>query len=493
MTLQIVLSVLLAVVTAAFVVVPLLRRRQTSVRRADYDLQVYRDQLGEIDRDVERGLLTPAQAAAARVEIQRRMLVVDAEGGAADGGAAADPNRALRVATAVVLALLVPVGGLWLYGGTLGSPGLPDRPIAAREGERLGMAEADIRRLREAVAMLEARMAENPDNQEGWLMLAQSHSQLQQWPQALAAYERVVRLGGVDAEVWSSIGEAHVFAQSGTVVAPAEAAFRNALRLDRREPRARFYLGVARMQADEPRKAMAIWRQLSATSPEDAPWMPMLRQRMAALGQQDGVMPMSVRPVHPLDLYDAEQAGEEISLDATGEDDDATAQADAEAPAAGAAMPGLSAEEQAMVDGMVKSLADRLAENPDDYEGWMRLGRSYAVLQRFDDAAEAYGKAAALREDDVESRFRQASALLAHADSEGAEHPPAAFFAVVKSILKIEPDNPEALYYAGLGAVLEGDAGEARRLWTRLLETLPADSPQRQEIEDQLKDLPAAG
>lgn len=484
MTLQIILSALLAVAAAALIVVPLLRRPKGSARRADYDLQVYKDQLGEVDRDVERGLLTPVQAEAARVEIQRRMLATDASD--TDEAAPADTGRAFRVALAVILGLMVPVGALVVYGG-LGAPGLPDRPIAGREGERLGIPEAEIARLRQAIPELEKRLNAKPQSQEGWLLLAQAHHQLQDWPQALAAYERAVRLGKVEPTVWSSLGEAHALAADGTVGDAAQAAFRNALRLDRAEPRAQYYLGLARMQAEEPRKAMAVWRALSAASPADAPWMPMLRQRMAMLGQEAGVMPAAVKPVHALDLFDAEQRGETVALEATPGDAEAAA-ADAQRTA-----PGLTAEEQAMVDGMVKQLADRLAENPDDFEGWMRLGRSYGVLKRHDAAAEAYGRAAALQPDNVEPRFGQAGALLAQAEAANADRPAPAFFDTVRGILEIEPANPEALYYAGWGAALDGNATEARRLWTQLLDALPADSPQRQDLEKRLQELPAAG
>lgn len=484
MTLQIILSALLAVLAAAFVVVPLLRRPSGSARRADYDLQVYKDQLGEVDRDVERGLLSPAQAEAARVEIQRRMLATDA--GDTAEAAPADTGRSFRLALAVILGLMVPVGALVVYGG-IGAPGLPDRPIAGREGERLGLPDAEVARLRQAIPDLEKRLEATPASQEGWLLLAQARHQLQDWPQALAAYEKAVRLGSVAPTIWSSLGEAHVMAADGTIGEAARAAFRNALRADRDEPRAQYYLGLARVQAEEPRKAMAIWRALSAASPAEAPWMPMLRQRMAALGQEAGVMPAAVKPVHALDLFDAEQRGEEVALEATPGDAEAAA-ADAQRTA-----PGLTADEQAMVDGMVKTLADRLAANPEDFEGWMRLGRSYGVLKRYGEAAEAYGRAAALQPQNVEPRFGRAGALLAQAEAADADRPAAEFFDTVRGILEIDPGNAEALYYAGWGAALDGDAAEARRLWTRLLEALPADSPQRQDLEKRLQDLPAAG
>lgn len=489
MTLQIVLSALLALIATALVVVPLLRGRDRSARRADYDLQVYRDQLGEIDRDVERGLLTETQASAARVEIQRRMLTIDAEERRSTKTPGAAPGHGPRVVLAVGMAVLVPVAALGVY-GSIGAPGLPDSPYAAREQERLGMTAAEVARLREVVTALENQVADTPDNQPAWLLLAENYATLQKWPQAVGAYNRAVRLGGVSGDTWAALGEAHFFANDGQVVPAAQAAFRNTLRANRTEPRARYYLGLGYLQDDQPRKALAVWRQLSATSPPDAPWMSMLRNRMAAAGEQHGIAPVTVAAMHPLDLYDAEQRGEDVGLEASpGEDAAAQAASNADAARSGG---GLSAEEQAMVEGMVATLAQRLEETPDDFEGWVRLGRSYAVMGRFAQAADAYGRAVSLRPDDIEVRFSHASTLLADARSR-EEEPPAAFFAAMNDILSLDADNPDALYFAGMGAAQGGNPEEARRLWTLLLDILPPDSPERSDIEAQIQALPPQG
>lgn len=489
MTLQIILSALLALMAAALLVVPLVRGAARSARRADYDLQVYRDQLGEMDRDVERGLLTDDQASAARIEIQRRMLAVDAaerpvSGGTSEGSGA----RRSRFVVAAGLGVMVPVAALVLY-GTIGAPGLPDQPHAARESERLGLTTADIARLRDAITSLENQLQATPQNQAAWLLLAENYSTLQKWPQAVAAYNRAVRLGGVTSQVWGALGEAQVMAADGTVVPAARAAFRNLLRADRGDPRARYYIGLGYLQDDEPRKALAVWRQLSATSPPDAPWMPMLRERMAAAGQQYGIAPATVAAIHPLDLHEAEERGEALALEAS-PDEDAAAAAAAHADAA--RRGGLSAEELAMVEGMVASLAQRLEENPDDLAGWVRLGRSYAVMGRFDAAAEAYGRAVALDPSSIEARFAHASTLLADARGRGAETPPA-FFEAMDAILALDPDNADALFFAGVGAAEGGQPDDARRHWSRLLEVLPPDSPERQEIEDHIRALPPKG
>lgn len=110
----------------AFVLVPLLRGRAKVAARADYDLAVYKDQLAELDRDLERGVLTADQAGAARVEIQRRMLAA-----AEAGGKAADAAPRRILAPAAVVAVLLPVAAFGLY-AVLGSPRLPDVPHAGR-------------------------------------------------------------------------------------------------------------------------------------------------------------------------------------------------------------------------------------------------------------------------------------------------------------------------------------------------------------------------
>lgn len=482
---QLAVFALVAFAAALFVVLPLVRRPSGSARRTDYDLQVYKDQLAEVERDLERGLLTSDQAEAARLEVQRRMLALDAE--AREAKPPHPAGRGLRIALAVVVVAVMPVGAVLLY-GVVGSPGLPDRPYAAREAERLGLAAADLERVRAVARKLEERLQEDPGNRQGWLTLAQTYGRLEQWADAVRAYEHVVRLGNVDAETWSALGEANVFVAQGQVGERAQVAFRNALQMDRDEPRALFYFGLARQQAGEPRHALAIWRHLSATSPEDAPWLPMLRARMAEVAQASGILPMEVEPRHPLDLL-ADGAEEDAPPATAAAGDAAAAQADAErAPGAG-----FSADEQAMIEQMVGRLAQRLEDDPDDFEGWMRLGRSYDVLRRPAAAADAYRQAVELQPKNLDARFAYAKALLTQAEADGAPQPPPAFFETVRVILDIQPDNPDALYFAGLGARLDGDPAEARRLWTRLLEQLPPDSPQREDLQKQIDALPASG
>lgn len=151
----------LALITGAvllLLVMPLLRGARGPVDQATYDLAVYKDQLKEVDRDRERGLLSNEEAAAARLEIERRILAVapvekaaiTAKGKQAKGREKENAtgstglSRAARIA-GIVSMVIVPAGALVIY-GYLGSPGLPDQPHAERMAERMDMDQPGRRR-----------------------------------------------------------------------------------------------------------------------------------------------------------------------------------------------------------------------------------------------------------------------------------------------------------------------------------------------------------
>lgn len=445
MTLWMVFAGLTAVVLA-LLLAPLLRRGGAAAGRVEYDLAVYRDQLKEVDLDVERGLLTPQQAEAARTDVKRRMLA------AADQGEA--PARTPRRATwAAVIAVLVvvPGGTLALY-ERLGAPGLPDQPYLERQARRLDIPEADARKMIEMVENLAARLENAPDDGQGWLMLARSYKALARYDQAAAAYRHVIALGARDGDTLSSMGEVLVLAGQGEVTAEAAERFAEALRSQPGEPRARFYLGEARLQQGDARGAIAIWRDLETDAPADAPWLASVRGRIAATAEENAIDPASVTPAAP------------------------------DIGAAGATVQPSDADQRAVIRGMVEGLAAKLKENPDDEQGWSRLGRSYLVLGDTAKAKDAYGKAAELNPFDVDIKLGLAEALLAETPQDAPDLPPE-FVAVMRQVRALAPDNPEALYFLGLAEAQAGERAKARELWSKLLDQMPKDAPGRADLQ----------
>src|ERR1700733_11183052 len=104
------ICVVLVSLVLAVVGLPLLADADVLPARGQYDRAVYRDQLREVERDLARGVLTPAEADAARLEIQRRLLAVDVTAG---GVASSTPTRDPRLAAVVVLFVLLTAGGLY--------------------------------------------------------------------------------------------------------------------------------------------------------------------------------------------------------------------------------------------------------------------------------------------------------------------------------------------------------------------------------------------
>jgi len=253
---------LLTVVTLAVLLVPLLRSRPVLVGRAEYDLTVYRDQLAEIDRELERGTLQPDQAEAARTEIQRRILAAG-EKREKDGPAASRP-----VLLAAAIALLVPLvtAGLYLK---LGTPSLPDRPFASRAGQMQQMQD-QAEMIRSMVASLTARLEKNPSDGKGWNMLGRSLKVMGQTEKSAEAYRKAVALLPGDVQVRLEFASVLLDEVPQGMPLPAELVglMRQVAAIDPRNVDALYFLGIAAAQAGDVAKAKDLWGKAAALLPD---------------------------------------------------------------------------------------------------------------------------------------------------------------------------------------------------------------------------------
>jgi cytochrome c-type biogenesis protein CcmH len=349
-----VIAAILTLGASLAVLLPLTGGVKGASPAGDHDLEVYRDQLSELDRDVARGLIQPGEAEEARAEIGRRILRL----GAADRPGSANPGSSRGIKLVASLAVLaVPLLSWGLY-GMLGSPELPSQPLA----ERLAKNPADSS-VDELVARAEAHLAANPSDGKGWDVLAPIYLRLQRFPDAISAYRNAIRLDGDSAVRQSGLGEAIASAAGGIVSADAQKAFEAALKLDPANAKANFYLGVGLAQEGRKDEAVAAWQKMLGQLPPDSPWRSAIQQALAEAGQP------AVAASAPASGPDAQQmeAAQQMSPQ----------------------------DRQAMIETMVAGLADKLKQNPRDEEGWMRLIRSYAVLGKPDQAREALGRAVA--------------------------------------------------------------------------------------------------
>jgi len=247
------LAFLLALLTTATVgalLWPLLRPRTDHRARPSGELAIYRDQLAELERERAAGTLPESEAAAARIEIERRIL---AAGAAAEMATVSASSPALHKWLPPVLSLAVPLLALGLY-LMVGRPGLPAAPFGgARVADHAAPGQQlDVPRL---IADARARLEKDPDD-----------------PDALSA-----------------LAEGLTLEAGGTVTQPAVEALRRALAKNPDDPRTIYYLGLHEAQSGDSRAAIARWRALEARSTPDAPYLGLLRAEIARVARVAGI------------------------------------------------------------------------------------------------------------------------------------------------------------------------------------------------------------
>ena len=139
------------------------------------------------------------------------------------------------------------------------------------------------------------------------------------------------------------------------------------------------------------------------------------------------------------------------------------------------------------IEEMVQRLADRLQQNPDDIEGWRMLGRSYTVMGRFAEAANAYAKAAARSPRDPQLLADLADALAMARGHKMAGEPEE----LVLRALQIDPNNLKALALAGTAAFERNEFRGAVRYWERMLAHVPEDSEDARTIRSNIDEARA--
>jgi cytochrome c-type biogenesis protein CcmH len=433
-------------VVVATVVLPLMKGARAAPERAAFDRAVYRDQLKELERDRARGLIDGDEAAAARLEIERRLLAADRP------PAAAVPSAGSPV-LAVALALLLPAAAAGIY-LALGAPNVPDEPYAARGPERaLASAQGQHRDIAGAMAALEKELAAHPDDAEKWLLLGRSAATQGQWQKSADAYQKALVLTKNRPDVASAYGEMLVFAADGIVTPRAQEAFTAALARAPKDMAARYYLALAEAQAGNAQAAIDAWQKL-AVDISDPELRDRLRARITETADSAGITPPKLAAA-------ATPAGP------SAEDEARAAQMTPE-------------QRQQMIRGMVDGLAAKLKADPEDLDGWLRLARAYTVLGERDKAADAYEQAARLKPEDMAIPLAEADALIT--DRSPQVPLPERAVALWQRVDAQDPKQPQALWYLGLAAAQQRHLAEASGYWQRLLPLLPEGSDQHKMV-----------
>ena len=354
-------AVLAAAVTFA-VTRPLGRLGDSGADAPQADLAVYKDQLSEIDSDRARGILSDAEAEAARTEIARRVLRQAGDDKKLAAATKASPRHSLLPVFYAAWAV-IPMLSLALY-LTYGAPGQPGRPLRERLAANTDSAPAN-----DLVAKVEARLRDHPEDGKGWEVIAPVYMAQGSFEQAANAYASAMVFLGETAKRLEGFSVARIRASNGLVPEDAKKALNRALELEPKRQEPRIWLGLAKEQEGDISGAVVDYQTLLNSGAPDAPWREAVEDRLAALQAK------------PADEMQSAPAAEPGKVDAPAAPD-----------AAAVANMAPEAREQMIVK-MVGGLAARLKKDGNDLNGWLKLVRAYKVLGRDDDATNALSEA----------------------------------------------------------------------------------------------------
>ena len=340
----------LTAAVAAVLLLPLLRAAASAEAPQSHDVEVYRDQLEELKRDEKNGLISGDDANFARAEVARRLLA------ATDAVKAVTPvqpvKRSNRLAQLAVI-LILPAVGLCLYLRT-GNPDVPDAPLAAR----LANPGDDMNIL---IARAEQQLVANPEDGAGWDVLAPIYYRSGRVEEAAVAFRNALRILGATPVRLGGYAESLIALSGGLVTNEARDALQKLLVIEPGDPRGQFYLALALKQEGKVPEALAAFERIVSTSPAGAPWLPLVNEHIAGLkGDAPAAAQQTATPL-------GNPTGEDIA----------------------AAKDMSTGDRTAMIEGMVGSLAEKLKTEPKNFEGWMRIIRSYSVLGQKDKATDA--------------------------------------------------------------------------------------------------------
>lgn len=370
-----VICILMALLVLAVVAGPMLRGRDAVQMAPDVDF--YKRQLAEIDRDVARDVLDPDEAARARVEIARRLLAADKE----RAQTAAAPQGLSQMTVAVMALVVFGIAGASYL--AIGAPGATDQPLKLRlaqadqmRADRPGQAALEAAApaalpvdapadYLESVEQLRVLLATRPDDQKGWELLAFHESELRNYAAAAKAQAQVIAIKGDTATVEDGriLADLMVAATNGLVSPEAETVVANILDEDPENTAGRYYLGLLYSQTGRPDLGFRIWRPLVETS-QDSFHIALARAQIAAVAEQAGVK--YTAPDLPGPSAEQIAASEDMT----------------------------EADRTAMIEGMVAGLADRLATEGGGPAEWARLISAYGVLGDTEAAASIWVEAA---------------------------------------------------------------------------------------------------
>ena len=374
-----ILGFLVCIVIIILIVRSIIAPHELDIGVASKDLLIYKDQLIEVEKDLEKGILNKIESDAARIEVSRRILLADKRS-KSENTITKNPKILSKLVTATIF-LFILVGTFSTY-AYIGNPTLKDMPLKSRlaqaqenRSNRISQENAELLVPDEnieapddyldLVSKLRSAMQDRPNDMQGLRLLALHEFRLGKYRSARKAHTQIINILGnkATAKDFVDFAEVMIVATNGYVSPEAETTLRRALELTPNDGRARYYSGLSMAQNGRPDVALRLWENLLNEGPENAPWIPLIKDQIIDIARLAGVNLSEDKLPGP----NSEQIDSAKNMS--------------------------DQERMEMIQGMVTSLSNRLANEGGSVNEWARLIRALGVLGETTSASNIWKEA----------------------------------------------------------------------------------------------------
>lgn len=277
---------LMLVTALLFIVPPLLgkRLRFGEVSHGQTNLTIYRDQLRELDGDLVNGTLDQTQYDAAKREIERRALD---ESGDLDLDAEPLPVARPQWTLAIAVGVLVPLITISAY-LLLGTPVALDMDSATAQTQEGGH-DLSPQRLAKMIDSVNERLRSNPDDIEGWVMLAKTAQAIGRFDESVRAYREVIRRVPPDAQLLADFADTLAMANGRTLEGEPQQLIEQALSVDPRNVKALALGGTVAYQKGDYSKAATLWRRILEIAPPESEFALRIKESVGDAESRAGI------------------------------------------------------------------------------------------------------------------------------------------------------------------------------------------------------------
>ena len=405
------------ILIALILILPTLIRSnkaEPAVDRRQQNILIAREKLADLEAEFQRGSLDRQDYEQMKGELEQGLFDDVSESSSASAG-----QKKPAWLSAALLTLAVPLATVLIY-QQIGDPQAFNPPGVMPAG--------NAEEMRELIDNLEVRLAEDPTDIDGWLLLGRTYMAEENYLKAEETFTKLLAQEPDNPDFMLLKADAMAMNAGGRIEGEPEQLIQAALEMDPQNFTALWLAGMAARERGDNQTALAHWTKLQGLLPEGSEDLANLNQLVAQLNGETG----SPAPQAP------------------------------------------------DIASMVKQLEDRLEADPQNPTGWLMLGRSYLIMQRFPEAVSALEEAIKQNPDDPVTLLTLADADAMSNGGRMAGRPAE----LVGKVLAMEPDNPKALWLAGIVARESGDDAKAVEHWQRLLPLISNDPTSTEEVKN---------